>query len=188
MAVCPDCARRWAEIEVAVLEALNSLPADHSLADFDARLRGKGAAVTRQHLCFVVLALSSTLATCGPATARITSEDFQAGEWPLTVDGGTLRCERQTGEASAVVLPIFRPDGSDSEFSFGPWSQSYPDLFGARSDLWAWNHDPMLLDSDGKTIQPDRLYDLHRLGGIHLRSQISVKDLRPPGSFMFSMS
>ena len=37
IAVCPDCARRWEEIEVTVLEALDSLPEDHSPAEFDAR-------------------------------------------------------------------------------------------------------------------------------------------------------
>ncbi len=84
--------------------------------------------------CALAALLFVVPAACGPET-RVTSEEFQAGDRPLTVDGGSLRCERR----GSVVLPVFRPDGRDAEFSFRMHSQDYPDLFAPTSPLWAWD-------------------------------------------------
>ena len=64
----------------------------------------------------------------------VTAQEF-AGNWPLAVDAGELRCHR----VEPTTVPVFRPAGSKVEYSFaGTWSRDlFPNLFDADvAGLW----------------------------------------------------
>ena len=78
----------------------------------------------------------------GDCWLPVSAQEFD-GDWPLTVGAGELRCHQV--RSSPLVLPVFRPAGSETEYSFGLGSQHFPDLFDADTEgLWACNPNPML--------------------------------------------
>ena len=79
-----------------------------------------------------------------------------AGDWPLMVSAGHLRCHQV--EESPAVVPVFRPIDSITEYSLGPWSQGFPQTEAVAEGVVRVS-DPRLTEV---LIELSRHFDLRR--------------------------